>query len=70
MSTPRPDQVFKVVINHEEQYSIWPASRANPRGWTDAGATGTPETCISFIEKATADASPRKLREQIEALKR
>ncbi|MGR8981465.1 MAG: MbtH family NRPS accessory protein [Gammaproteobacteria bacterium] len=73
MSISRPDQEFKVVINHEEQYCIWSANRPNLRGWQDAGeagATGTAETCIRFIERATANATPRKLREQIEALKR
>ncbi len=32
--------IYKVVINHEEQYSIWPADRENPLGWKDAGKTG------------------------------
>lgn len=32
--------VYKVVVNHEEQYSIWPAHRENPLGWRDAGKTG------------------------------
>ena len=33
--------IYKVVINHEEQYSIWPAERENPLGWSDAGKSGT-----------------------------
>ncbi len=32
--------IYKVVVNHEEQYSIWPAHRANPLGWNDAGKSG------------------------------
>ena len=35
------ETIYKVVVNHEEQYSIWPAHRENPLGWTDAGKTGT-----------------------------
>ena len=34
---PDDSTIYKVVVNHEEQYSIWPASRANPNGWRDAG---------------------------------
>lgn len=37
-----------VVINHEEQYSIWPSSRV-PAGWKDSGATCTPATCVEVI---------------------
>ena len=35
--------IYKVVLNHEEQYSIWPADRENPLGWKDEGKTGTKE---------------------------
>jgi MbtH protein len=34
------DTIYKVVVNHEEQYSIWPADRENPFGWKDAGREG------------------------------
>lgn len=70
MSNLKPDGDFKVVINHEEQYSLWPAGRANPRGWKDAGAAGTPEQCVTFIERVTADSSPVRLRQRIEELQR
>ena len=33
--------IYKVVLNHEEQYSIWPADRENPAGWRDAGKVGS-----------------------------
>jgi MbtH-like protein len=40
MSTNKEDTtIYKVVVNHEEQYSIWPAERENPLGWRDAGKT-------------------------------
>ncbi len=35
--------IYKVVMNHEEQYSIWPADRENALGWNDAGKNGTKE---------------------------
>ena len=68
MSNVKRDDDFKIVINHEEQYSLWPVSRANPRGWKDAGVVGTPEQCVAFIERVTADSSPAKLRQRIEEL--
>ncbi|HRX03152.1 MAG: MbtH family protein [Anaerolineae bacterium] len=70
MSTPKRGDDFKVVINHEEQYSLWPGGHPNPHGWKDAGAAGTPEECVKFIERVTADSSPAKLRQRIEELQR
>ena len=41
MSDEREDTtIYKVVVNHEEQYSIWPADRENAPGWINAGKTG------------------------------
>ena len=56
----------KVVINHEEQYSIWPADRENPRGWRDAGRAGSKEQCIDHIEEIWTDRRPSNLRQVIE----
>lgn len=42
--------IYKVVVNHEEQYSIWPADRENPHGWKDAGKTGTKQECLAYIK--------------------
>ena len=43
--------VYNVVVNHEEQYSIWPSHRENPRGWRNAGKTGLKKECLEFIEQ-------------------
>ena len=56
-------QLYKAVINDEEQYSIWPAHRENPLGWRDAGKTGTKQECLAFIEQVWTDMRPRSLRE-------
>ena len=53
---------YRVVVNHEEQYSIWPASRRNALGWADAGKTGTKEECLSYIEQVWTDMRPLSLR--------
>jgi MbtH protein len=43
--------IYKVVVNGQDQYSIWPAHRENARGWTDAGKSGTKKECLAYIEK-------------------
>lgn len=56
---------YKVVINHEEQYSIWPADRENPRGWRNAGRTGDKQQCLSYIEQVWTDMRPLSLRQRM-----
>ncbi|MBP1597250.1 MAG: hypothetical protein H6Q05_2627 [Acidobacteria bacterium] len=57
---------YKVVVNHEEQYSIWPAARENPVGWRDAGTIGTKAECLAYIREAWADMRPLSLRRTME----
>ncbi|MFF7597667.1 MbtH family protein [Streptomyces mirabilis] len=58
--------VYKVVLNHEEQYSIWPIDRENPNGWRDEGTSGSKEECLSHIDKVWTDMRPLSLRRQME----
>lgn len=60
--------VYKVVLNHEEQYSIWPADRQNPAGWRDAGKTGLKAECLAYIKEVWTDMRPLSLRKKMEAL--
>jgi len=62
------DTVYRVVVNHEEQYSIWPADRECPLGWRDAGKTGTKAECLAHIESVWTDMRPLSLRRQMERL--
>jgi MbtH protein len=57
---------FKVVVNHEEQYSIWPADRENPLGWSDAGKSGTKAECLAFIKEVWTDMRPLSVRRLME----
>jgi MbtH protein len=59
---------FKVVLNHEEQYSIWPAERENAPGWRDEGTVGTRQECLDHIERVWTDMRPLSLRRQMEQL--
>ena len=62
--------IYKVVVNHEEQYSIWPADRENALGWNDAGKSGTKQECLAYIEEVWTDTRPRSLREKMEEAER
>ncbi|MEU0203840.1 MULTISPECIES: MbtH family protein [unclassified Streptomyces] len=55
-------ELYKVVVNHEEQYSIWAADRPNPLGWQDAGKSGTREECLGWVESNWTDMRPLSLR--------
>ena len=54
--------VYKVVVNHEQQYSIYPADRANPLGWNDAGKTGPKAECLEYVKEVWTDMRPLSLR--------
>lgn len=57
---------FVVVMNDEEQYSIWPADRELPRGWSSVGVRGPKDECLAHIETVWTDMRPRSLREAME----
>lgn len=57
---------YKVVLNHEEQYSIWPADRNTPLGWQDAGKVGAKGECLAYIEEVWKDMRPLSVRRQME----
>lgn len=58
--------IYTVVVNHEEQYSIWPADRDLPLGWREAGKTGTKAECLAYIEEVWTDMRPLSLRKKME----
>ncbi|SIO91386.1 MbtH family NRPS accessory protein [Nocardiopsis sp. JB363] len=51
-----------VVVNHEEQYSVWRTDRPRPVGWDDAGFQGDYEECLDHIERVWTDMRPRSAR--------
>lgn len=58
--------IFRVVVNGEEQYSIWPADAAPPAGWKEAGKSGEKDECIAYIDQVWTDMRPLSLRNQID----
>src|ERR1051325_9404210 len=60
--------IHKVVVNHEEQYSIWPEYKENPLGWMDAGKVGTKAECLAYIKEVWTDMRPLSLRKKMEEM--
>jgi MbtH protein len=59
--------LYRVVVNHEEQYSIWPVERDLPAGWRDAGKEGRKDDCLAFVNEHWTDMRPLSLRKQMAA---
>jgi MbtH protein len=60
------DRTYKVVINDEEQYSIWFADRDQPAGWRPVGHEGSKSQCLEYINEVWTDMRPRSLRQQMD----
>jgi MbtH protein len=58
-------RIYKVVVNHEEQYSIWPADRETPAGWREVGKSGMKAECLAYINEVWTDMRPLSLRQRM-----
>lgn len=56
--------IYKVVVNHEGQYSIWPANRENALGWRDIGKSGFKLDCLAYIKEVWTDMNQHSQRKQ------
>lgn len=66
MSDQNTNEVtYKVVINDEKQYSIWPQARENALGWHDEGKSGTKEECLAHIDEVWTDMRPLSLQKKM-----
>ena len=61
---------YKVVVNHEEQYSIWPVDRGNPLGWEDRGPSGPKAECLAYINEVWTNMQPLSLSKHMEEVAR
>lgn len=61
---------FQVVVNQEEQYSIWPMDRELPLGWEAVGKEGSKQECLDYIEEVWTDMRPLSLRKKMEEMER
>ncbi|PYC73574.1 MbtH family protein [Streptomyces tateyamensis] len=60
------ERTYYVVLNDEEQYSIWLAEREVPAGWTREGTEGTRQECLDHIDRVWTDMRPLSLRRRME----
>lgn len=56
---------YKVLINDEEQYSLWPSWKEIPKGWKATGPTGAKQECLDYVNSVWTDMRPKSLREQM-----
>ncbi|MDQ3952420.1 MAG: MbtH family NRPS accessory protein [Actinomycetota bacterium] len=59
--------IYDVVVNDEEQYSIWPAHKELPAGWRKAGKTGLKQECLDYVNEVWTDMRPKSLRDRMDA---
>jgi uncharacterized protein YbdZ (MbtH family) len=57
---------YLVVVNGEEQYSLWPAFKEVPAGWSPTGPRGSRKVCLDWIEEVWTDMRPKSLREAMD----
>jgi MbtH protein len=67
MAFDREDAVYKVLVNGEEQYSLWPEYKEVPAGWREAGKQGSKAECLAFVEANWTDMRPLSLRQKMDA---
>jgi MbtH protein len=58
--------IYKVVVNHEEQYSIWFTNREPPLGWREVGKSGSKAECLAYIKEVWTDMRPLSLRNKMD----
>jgi MbtH protein len=57
------DIQYRVVVNDEDQYSIWSTQRELPAGWREVGKSGSKADCLAYIEEVWTDMRPLSIRE-------
>jgi MbtH protein len=60
------DATYQVLINDEEQYSLWLADHDIPDGWRAVGKEGSKADCMAYVDEVWTDMRPRSLREQMD----
>ncbi|MDF6045870.1 MbtH family NRPS accessory protein [Streptomyces sp. JH14] len=62
MSDQKDQPVHTVVVNEQEQYSVWPDLVAVPQGWRETGRRGTHAECLEHIESVWTGLRPLSIR--------
>ena len=61
----KDNKTYKVVVNHEEQYSIWLDNLEIPLGWKDTGKSDRKQECLDYIKEVWTDMRPLSLRQKM-----
>jgi MbtH protein len=64
MDAEEDTRTYVVLVNHEEQYSLWLAGKDIPLGWTAVGEPGSREACLAYVKEVWTDMTPKSLRRQ------
>jgi uncharacterized protein YbdZ (MbtH family) len=59
-----PDGTFLVLVNDEEQHSLWPHALAVPAGWRVVYGPDTRPACLDYVEKNWTDLRPLSARQE------
>lgn len=59
-------RMYKVLVNEEEQYSLWLANKAIPLGWKEAYKTASKEECLAYVKEVWTDMRPKSLRDSMQ----
>ena len=65
MNMTEEDFEYQVLVNHEEQYSLWPTFRDIPNGWKQIGPIGTKQECLDYVNEVWADITPLSVRKRM-----
>ena len=60
---------YQVLVNHEEQYSLWPTFKAIPPGWRQVGPIGSKDACLAYVDSVWSDIRPLSVRRSLEEAK-
>ena len=58
-------EAFVVLINDEEQHSLWPAQKSIPAGWRIVGPRGSKAECLEYVERVWTDITPLTVRKRM-----
>jgi MbtH protein len=58
-------RTYVVLINHEEQYSLWPSHKSIPAGWSSTGISGAKAECTEYVDRVWTDITPLSVRKRL-----
>lgn len=62
------EELHQVLVNDEEQYSLWPADKEIPLGWKHSFGPDKKEACLAFVNKVWTDMRPKSLRDEMDKI--